>query len=547
MSSARGPGNSDNRGMRSALAWWLVPTLIAGAVCAHTAGRPATANFATARDAITGPYASLLAASEDLGPARDARVELTAALRDGSAPQALARFAGDHGLSVTWHPGQNWATLAGTPAAAAQALGVTVHDYRGQRGQVFYASPQQPAVPAAVRGEVSELGRVLGYTPHHESAPVILPLDVPTSAVSAEELVRSYNVGPLRSRGYTGKGVTVLVFAFDGFDQSDLDTFAASSGLPPLVPELLGPKPTQRNGEATMDLQAVHALAPDARTVLVNARPTVEGDASYRKIADMMAEADRRYPGAVWSFSIGWGCDKLITAADLAPARAALAQAQQHGTTAFNASGDLAGLECKGGHDWSAPPGPDDIGLDSVASLPEMTDVGGTRLSTAADGSWLGEQSWFDPPITQGTGGGTSALFRRPRWQSALAPAAPDRRLTPDIAALADPFTGMRIVFNGRQVVGGGTSLSAPLWAGMAAVMNQYLVDNGGQPIGDLNPLLYEIAEGARLPAFRDVTLGGNAVDLAGPGYDLVTGLGTPNVDNLARNLLAVQRRIGIR
>ena len=59
--------------------------------------------------------------------------------------------------------------------------------------------------------------------------------------------------------------------------------------------------------------------------------------------------------------------------------------------------------------------------------------------------------------------------------------------------------------------------------------------------------MLYEIAEGARLPAFRDVTLGGNAVDLAGPGYDLVTGLGTPDTENLAKNLLAVQRRIGIR
>ncbi len=533
--------------MRSALAWWLVPAVAVAAVCAHSADRTETAAAATAPTTIAGPYASLLAASEDLGPARGDRVEMTAALHDGSTPHALTRWARSNGLSVTWRPGERWAMLVGAPAAAAAALDVPVHDYRGRRGQVFYASPQQPAVPAAIRGEVAEFGRLLGYTPHHESVPVILPLDVPDRAVSPGALLRTYNVEPLRAGGYTGKGVTVLVFAFDGFDQTDLDSFAMTFGLPPLVPDVLGPMPSQRNGEATMDLQAVHAIAPDARKVLVNARPTVEGDASYRKIADMMTEADRRYPGAVWSFSIGWGCDKLTTAADLAPVRAALALAQRHGTTAFDASGDLAGLECKGGDDWSAPPGPGDIGLDSVASLPEMTDVGGTRLSTDPDGRWLGEQSWFDPPITQGTGGGISALFGRPAWQSALAVAAPDRRLTPDIAALADPFTGMRIFFNGEQVVGGGTSLSAPLWAGMAAVMNQYLVDNGGEPIGDLNPLLYEIAEGARLPAFRDVTLGGNAVDLAGPGYDLVTGLGTPDVDNLSKNLLAVQRRIGIR
>ena len=60
--------------------------------------------------------------------------------------------------------------------------------------------------------------------------------------------------------------------------------------------------------------------------------------------------------------------------------------------------------------------------------------------------------------------------------------------------------------------------------------------------IGDLNPLLYRIAEGAPLPAFRDVTLGGNAVATRGPGYDMVTGLGTPDIDNLVRNLLILQR-----
>ena len=116
------------------------------------------------------------------------------------------------------------------------------------------------------------------------------------------------------------------------------------------------------------------------------------------------------------------------------------------------------------------------------------------------------------------------------------------RRLTPDVAAVADQFTGVKIVFNGKQLVGGGTSQSAPIWAGLAAVMNQYLVENGGRPLGDLNPLLYKVAEGSRLPGFRDVTLGGNAVADAQPGYDLVTGLGTPDVDNLVRNILVLQK-----
>jgi kumamolisin len=72
--------------------------------------------------------------------------------------------------------------------------------------------------------------------------------------------------------------------------------------------------------------------------------------------------------------------------------------------------------------------------------------------------------------------------------------------------------------------------------------MNQYLLANGGGLIGDLNPMLYRIAAGAPLPAFRDIILGGNAVADAGPGYDQVTGLGTPDIDGLVRNLLILQK-----
>lgn len=292
-----------------------------------------------------------------------------------------------------------------------------------------------------------------------------------------------------------------------------------------------------------MDLEAVHSIAPDAKTVLVNARPTVEGAGAYEKIAAMMEDAERRYPGAVWSFSIGWGCDKLITAADLEPVRAALVSAHQRGTTAFNASGDLAGLECQGGDDWSTPPGPDEVGLDAVASLPEMTDVGGTSLSTDAQGNWLAEQAWYDVPILHGTGGGVSSLFERPQWQEQLdVGKGAGRRLTPDVSAVADPETGVKFVFQQSVFAAGGTSLSAPLWAGMAAVLNQYLSENGGRPLGDLNPLLYEVARGAALPAFRAVPQGANAVDRSVPGYDLVTGLGTPRLENLAKDLLALQK-----
>ena len=491
---------------------------------------------------VAGPMGHLLTASTDLGPSHAGDAQLTAELAGTARPKDLMGWAGEHGLSVRWRPGDNWAIVEGEAKDVGAAFGVAVHDFRGRRGQVFYAAVQQPAVPASLRGSVTGLGRILGYTPHHESRPSDLPTDVPDQGLSPAALRNVYNVTPLTDQGYTGKGQTIVVFAFDGFDQADLDMFATTFNLPKFTPTVVGDMPTERTGEATMDLEMAHALAPDARKVFVNARPTVSGDGAYVKIGQMMEAADRDFPGAVWSFSIGWGCDKLLTAADLTPVRSALVRAHSHGTTAFNASGDLAGLECKGGQDWSAPPGPDDIGLDAVASLPEMTDVGGTTLSTDSRGGWLDEQSWFDVPLSHGTGGGVSALFERPAWQQGVLPGRDqERRLTPDVAAVADAFTGAKIVFGQQVLVGGGTSMAAPIWAGMAAVMNEYLLDHGGRLLGDLNPMLYRTAAVATPPAFRDVTLGGNAVESAGPGYDLVTGLGTPDAEHLARNLLIAQ------
>jgi kumamolisin len=524
---------------------WLLPiVLVAGFVLASDlritpdSGTP---------EFIQGPFASLLAASTDLGPARGDHVQLTAMLRDDRRPDALIGWAGTQGLSVQWRDRDGWAVLEGPPDHVADAFGIEVHDYRGQRGQQFYASPQQPEVPTPLRDEVAQLGRILSYTPHHESKPDILPLDVPDRGLSSADLLTTYDAAGMARDGFTGKGTTIVIFAFNGFAQSDLDAFAAMNRLPKFTPKVIGNQLDEPYGETTMDLEVAHAIAPDAQKVVVNARPTVEGDGAFQKIGQMFEDTDRQFPGAIWTLSIGWGCDKLLTAADLAPVRAALAAVHLSGTTAFNASGDLAGLECKGGDDWDSPPGPADVGLDSIASLPEMTSVGGTTLSTDATGKWLAEQAWFDVPLSQGTGGGVSSLFDLPPWQDAAADQIPrdrnvGRRLTPDIAAVADPFTGVKIVLNGDVVVGGGTSQSAPIWAGLAAVMTQYLKANGGSAIGDINPLLYRIAQGAQLPAFRDVTLGGNAVDTAGPGYDLVSGLGTPSVANLARNLLTLQR-----
>jgi kumamolisin len=496
---------------------------------------------------IGGPFARLLAGSTDLGPSRAEQARLTAALRASARPDALINWATSRDLSVRWRPGDNWASIEGAPGDLAHAFGVDVRDYRGRRGQVYYASPQQPSVPTAVGDEVGEVGRILGYAPHRIARPTFIPLDVPRHGLTPAQLLTTYNAGPLARARISGQGATIVFFEFDGYDQADLDAFAEQSGLPKFTPTLIGGQPGPQHGETTMDLEVAHAIAPDARKVVVNAMPTVQGDGAYQKIAQLFESVDRQFPGAVWSLSIGWGCDKLLRTADLAPIRAALATALSHGTTAFDASGDMAGLECTGGQDWSGPPGPDDVGVDGVGSLPEMTSVGGTTLSTDSRGRWLTEHAWFDSPLSQGTSGGVSTLFGRPGWQAGL-PIRRDtegRRLLPDVAAVADPFTGVRIVFNGQQFVGAGTSQAAPIWAGLTVLMNQFLQRHGGRALGDINPMLYRVAAGSDRPGFRDISTGGNAVDLSVPGYDMVTGLGSPDIDNLVHDLLDIQLQTG--
>lgn len=501
-----------------------------------------TSPVARGGDVIPGAYASLLAASTNLGPSRAAETQVTAKLATASRPDALIRWAATRGLAVRWQPGTDWAFLTGAANSLGAAFDVPVQDFRAREGRQFYASPLQPRVPAELAGQVTDFGRILSYIPHRMARPP-LPLDVPRPGLAPHNLLTAYNATPLVEAGYTGKGQTVVIFAFDGYDQSDLDMFADTSGLTRFTPEMVGDPIGPIHGETVMDLEVVHAVAPDARLVVVNARTTFEGGGVFEKIGRMFDDAAQRFPNSVWSLSIGWGCEAMATGADIAPVRAALARAHRRGISVFDASGDTAGLECKGGKDWSTPPGPDQVGVDTIASLPEVTSVGGTTLSTDTQGRWMEEWGWIDPPLSQGSSGGVSRLSPRPEYQRALRNQRdPENRLVPDVSAVADPFTGVRIVFEQSPRIGGGTSQSAPIWAGLTAVMNQYVVANGGVPLGDINPLLYRVAQGSKLPGFRDITAGGNAVDTPNPGYDLVTGLGSPNVHNLVRDLLDAQK-----
>jgi kumamolisin len=529
---------------------WRIGTAVAAAaltaaLSSCAASTPAQRNRS---QAYTGPVSWLLHASTDLGAARDPEVSVVVALAGRAHPTELLGWARDHGLRVQWSAGADWAALSGTPRGMSAAFSVRVHDYRSHTGHPFYAAQRQPAVPSALAGQVSQVGRIVSYAPRQLASGLLA--DAPPNGFDPQQLITAYRATALAAAGYTGRGSTIVFFEWSPPLQADLDAFDRRAGLPSLTPTVVGRfdnPPQGAIGETEMDLEVAHAIAPQARLVIVDANPT-EGPAGTlgQRIATMFTATEAQFPGAVWSSSIGWGCDRDFTAADLLPAEDALAQAERTGgTTAFDAAGDTAGLECKGSQDYAAPPQQSDVGVDAVASLPAMTSVGGTLLSTDNAGRWVAEEAWISSSASQGTGGGIDPDIARPSWQDAQGvPAVNDsgHRLVPDVAADADPNSGVATVLQGQPSQGGGTSQSAPIWAGLTTLMDEYLQAHGGQLIGAINPMLYRIARGASRPAFHDVTLGGNAVYRAALGYDPVTGLGTPVTDNLAADILDVQK-----
>jgi len=154
--------------------------------------------------------------------------------------------------------------------------------------------------------------------------------------------------------------------------------------------------------------------------------------------------------------------------------------------------------------------------------------VGGTTLKLGGQGQVTSETCWPD------SGGGRSTYFKRPTWQHGRNMPTGTTRMVPDVGLVADPNTGALIVFNGRAEQIGGTSWSAPVWAGFCALINEARAKAGKAPLAFLGPLLYPLGG---TEAFRDITAGSNGAYHARAGYDMVTGLGVPDVKVLVEML----------
>ncbi len=479
-------------------------------------------------------WSDLLHRSKDLGPSRAREVQFLAELEAPSAPEVLEEWARGAHIRVTWARGEAWAVLSASPTVVDRALQVRIDDYRSPGGQRFYGAPGVPAVPAALRNEVRAFGRISSYLE-------MKTFDVPNGGLTPSDVVTAYDAKPLLSRGIEGQGETVALFDLGGYSQSDLDHYTSHFGLPHLKVGSIGAKMHTVDGETELDIEAVHDVAPDARIVVVNFN--VESAAQMVTLFHTVSTKD---PGAIWSFSLGQ-CETQtgFSSADFTTLDEALGAAETEGSSIFAASGDAGGLDCTPYQDFGDDPGPGFVGVNMPASFPAVTGVGGTSLSTTDTGAYVSESAWTEPLLSQGSGGGISRVWEQPCWQQGPGTgdfygSTPGRQV-PDVAAVADPDTGVWVYAQGSAREEGGTSLAAPLWAGFTALIDQYLASKHKPPLGDANPYLYRLASSTqRYRPFHDVTKGGNAVYPATPGYDMVTGLGSPDVWNLARDLVSV-------
>jgi kumamolisin len=429
-------------------------------------------------------------------------------------------------------------TITGLPRQVDRSFHLSIDDYRSAAGQLVFAADHPAAVPTGVCGEVAGVGTIHSFVEPSD-------FDVPSAGLTGVDLLRAYDALPLTQQGYDGQGETVVLMEGGGFLQSDLTTFASDESLPPFSLTLVG-KNTGFDDETTLDLETVHEIVPRARLVFFNLNSISTATSDADLFAQAFLEAEKRFPGALMSLSLGV-CEtdtQAFDRADLVALNAAVASIEAKGSTVFAASGDAGGLDCTPAADYGRAPQSSFEGVTVPAVLPAVTGTGGTSLTTDAAGNYSRETTWSEPLLSQGTGGGVSTVFSRPSWQEGVGTGgqadAGNGRQVPDVSSDSDPTTGNFVIEKGKNAVGGGTSLAAPTWAGFTAIMDQYLEANHDPAVGFFNPVLYHLANSSvAYPPFHDITVGGNDFYAAAPGYDMTTGLGSPDVYNLARDLKA--------
>lgn len=453
-------------------------------------------------------------------------------------------------------------------SGSASAVGSLFHTQivLERNGSNVYYTPVSPAVsPSELSGllvgglsnrtlfqpQFIVLGKIEDGRITQSQLPHSLTLDglaVSATYLSPQALREIYNVTPLIRDGGRGQTVAIIDAYGDPNIYQDLNQFDSLYHLPPVNLTIVPIGQYQPslgiasgwNVETALDVEAVHSIAPYAKIVLVvassPANPLFEavdyvvstdianitsmswgapenlfGESGY--VFSIAGQEILNYPYLDYYFQIG----------------------AQEGITFLASSGDE-------GSNGGTPVNTGGVLFPS--SSPFVTSVGGTTVFPSGGNpnlpetnvSYGNETAWSISAqylgATVSSTGGYSTFFPSPWYQRYVTHSS--FRTTPDVSADANPYTGFPVVVDGQQEVIGGTSLSSPLWAGMVADMNSYL----NVSLGLLSPYLYSIYQsGSYTQDFHRIYFGSNGEFRANGSYNLVTGLGTPNVGELVQTL----------
>jgi uncharacterized protein (TIGR03437 family) len=458
--------------------------------------------------------------------------------------------------------GREWITFSGSAGDIGRALHTEIHRYRID-GKDRFANATEVSIPAAFQGVVSGF---VGLDDLYKTGPpprakLLNSFPSYTDArgnhfLAPGDFTTIYDIQPLYNAGIDGTGQSIAIVGTSDISPEDIEAFQVQFNLPVNAPIVVpyGTDPGIDPGamvEADLDIEWSGAVAPHARIFYVN---------SISPFLGVLYAIDANIAPII-SMSYGY-CEAGST-----PALEVLGQqANAEGITWMASSGDSGAAQCDAhGHYSQASKG---LAVNLPASLPEVTAVGGTEFNEGSGNYWaatngadmnsalsyIPEIAWNETtggsPLLA-TGGGASIFFEKPLWQTGAGVPNDNARDVPDVALAAaaehDPYV---IKSSGNFYLVGGTSASTPAFAGMVALLAQYLRSKGIEKqagLGNINPALYRLAR-TTPSAFHDITSGNNIVPCvqatpdcfegsfgytAGPGYDRVTGLGSVDLNNL--------------
>jgi hypothetical protein len=491
-------------------------------------------------------------------------------------------------------------SFTGTVGQAQQAFGTSIHRL-SLNGEQHIANMTNPVLPAAIAGVVASVTGLNDFKPKaHSRAHSINPSYTQTTSsgtfhyIAPADFHTIYDENPLLTSSINGTGFTIAVIGQTDLNSTntlpdpDVTTFRAAAGLTggAVKLQLYGTDPgvsTQDIDEAHIDVEWSGAAAPGA-TILYAYGADVFAN-SLTGLIDGTGLAANSPPTAhIISSSYGL-CESQMGTASLSSLNLLLQQANIEGITVISSAGDDGATDCD-----VAGLATEGLNVDFPSSSPYVTSAGGTMFSgdaTSAGSYWnttngtngssatsyIPEQPWNETTPTAGLdaggagGGGASAFFSKPAWQTGTGVPDDSARDVPDIslnaAANHDGYlvcthgsasTDLPCANNtflntsGEPNVFGGTSFVAPTFAGILALVEQKLGVTPTTGLGNVNPILYGLANVANV--FHDITTGNNAVPCtqgtpncpnggsigysAGVGYDQASGLGSIDVANLA-------------